>query len=145
MRFRVWTPCGRNVLKGCVSTMDPKDAFPEYTNEVPARLLLSFDKADVISPMIEPPQPRLVVTGVKPYAAMEVSLVPLAYVRRPVFWEIQVVGTPGAQNQPTQLPADPSTPYTVELDITGLTGSVGIEVKGADQAERIAVATGTPK
>jgi hypothetical protein len=94
--------------------------------------------------MIEPPQPRLVVSGVKPYPAMEVTLVPVAYIQMPAFWEIQVVGTPGPPNQPTQLPADTSTPYTVELDLAGVTGVVGIEVMGAQQSERIVVASSTP-
>jgi hypothetical protein len=108
---------------------------------VPSRLLLDFNKADAITTMMEPPRPVLVVTGVKPYAAMDVTLVPLAYEKVPAFWEIQVVGTAGNLNVPTQLPADTTTPYSVELDLAGLIGLAGVEVIGADHKERIAMKT----
>ena len=98
--------------------------------------LIDFERADVITPMIYPAQPRLVVTGVLPYP-MEVSLKPLMYVSRPQWWGIQVVGV--TEPGPTATPAITSIPYTVELDLHGISGTEGIEVIGATSTERIAV------
>jgi len=112
-----------------------------HRHEVPSRLLLDFDKANVVTPRIEPPQPRLVVTGTKPSPVMKVQLVPLAYAKMPPYWEIQVVGTPPGKDEPTHLPADLPTEFTVELDLEGLTGTVGIVVVGAEHNERIEVST----
>ncbi len=100
--------------------------------------LVDFERAEVITPMIYPPQPRLVVSGILPYP-MEVSLKPLMYVSRPQWWGIQVVGTvpPG----PSVTPAITSIPYTVELDLQGISGTEGVEVIGATSTERIAVPT----
>jgi hypothetical protein len=102
--------------------------------------LIDFERADAVTPMIYPPQPRLVVSGQKPYPGMEVSLVPLRYVSQPPYWGIQVVGTPpGGPPQATQLPS--AIPYTVELDLEGIVGSTGVEVIGASKTEQIAVPT----
>jgi hypothetical protein len=100
--------------------------------------LIDFSRAEVVSPMIYPPQPRLVVSGALPYP-MEVSLEPLIYVSRPQWWGIQVVGTtpPGL----SVTPAITAIPYTVELDLQGISGTEGVEVVGATLTERIAVPT----
>jgi hypothetical protein len=89
--------------------------------------------------MIYPPQPpRLVVSGVTAFA-MEVSLVPLTYVSRPAYRGIQVVGTTGDGGGPRPMQPISSIPYTVELDLAGITGSEGVEVVGATKTERVMV------
>src|SRR6476659_7876064 len=100
--------------------------------------LIAFDRADVITPMIYPPKPVLVVTGRKPYP-MTVELVPLRYVRRPEYWGIEVVGRVDGTGGPTVMPAITNIPYVVELDLAGCVGTIGIEVIGADGTEQIRV------
>ncbi|MFI7602527.1 hypothetical protein [Actinoplanes sp. NPDC049681] len=97
--------------------------------------LIEFERADVISPMIYPARPRLVVSGRKPWANMTVSLVPCVYVSPPDYWAIQVVGTMPQIGQPAIVP------YVVELDLDDTIGNIGIEVVGADKTERIEVQT----
>ena len=92
---------------------------------------LDFDHAQVIALRIIPPQFILRVSGTKPYANMDVELVPFVYVRQPDYWEIEVVGslrTPG-------LPV--AVPYSVSLPLAGSLGTRGIEVVGATRRERI--------
>jgi hypothetical protein len=112
--------------------------------------LIDFERAEVISPMIYPPQPRLMVSGQKPYAWMAVSLVPLMYVSQPQYWGIQVVGSrpavdPAEPDQPDEpqitQPIYEPLPYTVELDLAGVTGTSGVEVIGATHTEKLDVAT----
>jgi hypothetical protein len=100
--------------------------------------LIDFDRADVISPMIYPPKPVLVVTGRKPYP-MTVELVPLTYIQRPEYWGIEVVGRTAGTGGPTPMPAITNIPYVVELDLAGCVGTVGVEVIGASSTEQIRV------
>jgi hypothetical protein len=100
--------------------------------------LIDFDEAVVISPMIYPPRPRLVVSGEAPYAGMEVTLVPLVYVSQPPYWGIQVVGRPGGDVAAAVL-----TPYQVEIDLAGITGTQGVEVIGASRTQQLTVASET--
>jgi hypothetical protein len=100
--------------------------------------LVDFERADVITPMIEPPRPRLVVSGVT-VVPMRVSLVPLVYVSRPPYWGIQVVGSTGDETGPRPVHPITSVPYSVELELAGITGTEGVEVIGASRTERIAV------
>ena len=102
--------------------------------------LIDFETATVITQMIYPPRPVLVVSGHKPYQAMKVELVPLTYIRRPPFWGIEVVGSYSGQAGLTPMPAI-AIPYTVELHLAGVTGSVGVEVIGATKTEQIPVAS----
>jgi hypothetical protein len=102
--------------------------------------LVDFERADVITPMIHPPRPRLVVSGVTTFP-MAVSLVPLTYVSRPVYWGIQVVGSTGDDGGPRPTQPISSVPYSVELDLAGVTGTEGVEVVGATKTERIIVPT----
>jgi hypothetical protein len=101
--------------------------------------LVDFDRADVVTPMIYPPRPRLVVSGVTAYPT-DVALVPLVYVSRPPYWGIQVVGSNSATPQPK--PTITNVPYSVELDLDGLVGTEGVEVVGNTRTERITVPTG---
>jgi|SRR5690348_11636780 hypothetical protein len=101
--------------------------------------LIDFERADVITPMIYPPRPRLVVSGTKPYPEMEVTLVPLVYVSQPQYRGIQVVGAPGGPTGPHVSQPITAIPYSVELDLAGVTGSSGVEVIGATKTERLEV------
>jgi hypothetical protein len=117
---------------------------PKPEEDPPHGRLIEYDTATVITPMIYPPQPRLVVNGQKPRPGMEVNLVPVTYIQQPEYWEIHVLGSLGDPLAPptaTQLPTDSA--YSVELDLAGCTGTAGIEVVGANGTERIDVA-GTP-
>jgi hypothetical protein len=107
---------------------------PENLPAAQSSRLIEFERADVISPMIYPPRPTLVVTGQKPWANMEVSLKPLTYIRQPEYWGIEVVGTMPAIGQPAIVP------YAVELVLGGTIGSAGIAVIGADRTEQIDLA-----
>jgi hypothetical protein len=102
--------------------------------------LINFETAEVISPMIYPPRPVLVVTGQKPTPTMNVKLVPLTYMRRPEYWGIEVVGSPSTRGELASLPLVRPTPYAVELDLDGLIGTMGIEVIGANKSEQIPLA-----
>lgn len=106
---------------------------PPSGSDAESSRLIEFERADVISPMIYPARPRLVVSGRKPWANMTVSLVPRDYVKRPDYWAIEVVGTMPQIGQPAIVP------YVVDLDLGDTIGSVGIEVVGADETERIEV------
>jgi hypothetical protein len=101
--------------------------------------LIDFERADVISPMIYPPRPRLVVSGLLPTPGTTVTLVPLTYVSRPQYQGIQVVGAiEDVGKHP--MPVDGSVPYSVELDLAGITGSEGVEVIGACGSEKVVLA-----
>jgi hypothetical protein len=102
--------------------------------------LVDFEWAEVITPMIYPPQPRLVVSGVKPHPDMEVTLVPLTYVSQPPYHGIQVVGTAKFEG-PHVSPPIASVPYSVEIDLEGINGSQGVEVIGETKTKQIAVPT----
>ena len=106
--------------------------------------LIDFERADVITPMIYPPQPRLVVTGVKPHPDLEVTLVPLTYVSQPPYHGIQVVATATADGPHVSQPIA-NVPYSVELDLEGTCGSEGVEVIGETKTEQIAVPSADPQ
>jgi hypothetical protein len=98
--------------------------------------LIDFERVDVISPMIYPPRPRLIVRGLLPTPGTKVTLVPLTYVSRPQYRGIQVVGTlEDVGLHP--MPVAESTPYSVELDLAGITGTEGVEVVGASGTEKV--------
>jgi hypothetical protein len=106
---------------------------PQSGSAAESSQLIEFERADVISPMIYPSRPRLVVTGRKPWANMEVSLVPRDYAEPPGYWSIRVVGTMPEIGQPAIVP------YAVELELGDTIGSAGIEVVGANKTEQIDV------
>ena len=105
--------------------------------------LIDFVRAEVISPMIYPPQPRLVVSGVKDHPDNEVTLVPLLYVSQPSYYGIQVVATATADGPHASQPIA-NVPYSVELDLASTCGTDGVEVIGATKTERIDVTTAKP-
>jgi hypothetical protein len=105
--------------------------------------LIDFERAEVITPMIYPPRPTLVVAGVKPHPDVEVTLVPLVYVSVPPYHGIQVVATATSDGPHVSHPIA-NVPYTVELDLEGTCGSVGVEVIGKTRTKQIAVASADP-
>jgi hypothetical protein len=95
--------------------------------------LIEFEKAEV-RPGIVNGTWFLVVTGSAPCSNMRVDLVPLVYIRRPEYWEIEVIGClPG----PFCLPQ--TKPFVETLPLNGVLGSKGIEVAGAARRQRIDV------
>jgi len=115
---------------------EPSD-LPDLPPASSARLI-DFERAVVISLMIYPPRPRLVVSGNKPYP-MTVELAPLTYVQRPEYWGIEVVGRTDGGGGPTPMPAITNIPYVAELDLADCVGTVGVEVIGASGTEQIRV------
>jgi hypothetical protein len=101
--------------------------------------LIDFERVDVVSPMIYPPRPTLVVSGRRPTPGTAVTLVPLAYVSRPPYHGIQVVGTVG------DVGTDSSEEYSVQLELQGITGTEGVEVIGASRTERVPVPSAAPE
>ena len=94
--------------------------------------LIEFERAEVVTLESFPPQFVLTVSGMKPYANMEVELSPLTYIRQPEYWGIEVVGhLPGGIGLPVL------APYTVSLPLAGILGTRGIEVIGATHSEKI--------
>ena len=76
----------------------------------------------------------LIVRGNAPCANMRVDLVPVVYIRRPEYWEIELVGClPG----PTCLPQQ--KPFIEAQPLNGTLGTVGIEVVGATRRQKIVV------
>jgi hypothetical protein len=95
--------------------------------------LVDFDKAEV-RPGFIPNTFFLIVSGTVPCANMRVELIPLIYVQRPDYWEIEVVAfLPG----PICLPQ--VRKYTETIPLDGILGTAGIEVVGATRRERICV------
>lgn len=96
--------------------------------------LIDFDLAEVLTLESFPPQFVLVVTGTKPFLNMEVELVPLVFVRQPEFWGIEVVG-----RLPGGIGLTAVAPYTVSINLSGITGTEGIEVIGATRSEKLRI------
>lgn len=94
--------------------------------------LIDFETAEVIQGIV-PDRYILVVSGMKPYLNMEVSLIPRIYVRQPEYWGIEVVGTLKGIGLPAL------APYHVSLPLDGVLGTQGIEVVGATRTERFDV------
>jgi hypothetical protein len=94
---------------------------------------LDFEHADVVTLESFPPQFVLRVRGTKPYANMDVELVPFVYVRQPEYWEIEVVGSLRGFGLPAR------APYEVSIPVTSTMGTRGIEVVGATRSERLDV------
>jgi len=106
--------------------------------------LIDFERAEVVTPMIYPPQPRLVVQGVKPNPDMEVTLVPLIYVSQPAYHGIQVVARFTADGPHLSQPIA-NVPFSAQIDLDSCNGSEGIEVIGETKTEQIAVPPGEPE
>ena len=95
--------------------------------------LIDFETAEV-RPGFVPNTFFLIVTGTVPCANMRVELVPVVFIRRPEYWEIEVVAClPG----PICLPQ--VRKYTETIPLDSILGTAGIEVVGATRRERIRV------
>jgi hypothetical protein len=93
--------------------------------------LIDFEEAKVLSFQNFPSKLALRVRGTKPYANMQVDLVPVVYVRQPEYWMIEVVGSLRGIGIPAL------APYEVFISLSGITGTRGIEVVGATRSEQI--------
>ena len=98
--------------------------------------LLDFEEARV-DPGIVPNTFFLTVRGTKPCLNMVVTLNPRIYVACPEYWEIEVVGC-----LPGGICLTALGQYEVTISLTGITGSVGIEVVGATRSEQFPVTGG---
>ena len=96
--------------------------------------LLDFETAVVDTRETLPPQRVLRVTGTAPYPGMRITLDPRIHLDRPDFWGVEVVGVLVEPHPPRP------TRYSVELELSGPTGTRGIEVVGAGRAQRITLA-----
>ena len=72
----------------------------------------------------------LLVSGIKPWADLRVSLEPMAYREMPDFWVIEVVGRLAASGLPVLVD------YCVALPLESFRGRKGIEIVGATKSER---------
>ena len=88
--------------------------------------VIAFNDAQV-SPGIVNDTWFLTVSGEAPCLNMTVSLVPRIYVKCPEYWAIEVVGT-----LPGGFCLTAMRPYLQFIPLTGIIGSKGIEVVGAN-------------
>ena len=95
--------------------------------------LIAFEKAEVVTLESDPPQYLLTVSGTKTWLHMTVELLPRVYIRRPEYWGIEVVGCLRGFGPPAL------APFQVSLNITGLLGTLGVEVIGAERSQKIEV------
>ena len=72
----------------------------------------------------------LLVSGIKPWADLRVSLEPLAYIETPEFWVIEVVGRLTASGLPGLVD------FSAALRLGSIQGIKGIEIVGATKSER---------
>jgi hypothetical protein len=98
--------------------------------------VIAYQKANIV-PGIVPGTFLLVVSGEARCWNMKVSLTPLIYVTCPDYWGIEVVGT-----LPGGFCLDAIKPYVLTILLSGITGSKGIEVIGANKRESFDVSGG---
>lgn len=72
----------------------------------------------------------VVVSGIKPWADLRVTLEPWTYDERPEFWVIEVVGRLSGLGMAAMVD------YSIALPLDAIAGSAGIEVVGASKSER---------
>jgi hypothetical protein len=110
--------------------MEDYEALPK----VGSYRLIDFEWTEVVTLESFPPQFLLRVGGMKPYANMRVDLSPLVYIGQPEYWGIEGVGH---LRGGILLPAE--VPYEVSLPLSGITGTRGVEVIGANRSKKIEV------
>jgi hypothetical protein len=116
--------------------MDETERTLEALKALPAPQscrLIDFDAAEV-RPGIVNGTWILIVKGTVPCSTMSVELVPLVYIRRPEFWEVEVVG---CLRGPVCLATTKT--FTEVLPLDGTIGTEGIDVVGATRRKRIDV------
>jgi hypothetical protein len=90
--------------------------------------LLDFKEVD-IRPGFVTGTYILIVKAIKPYKNMKVRLAPVAYIKKPKYWGIEVVGCLYGIG----LPAIPTQILTIQLN--NIRGTIGIKVIGATRSE----------
>ena len=94
---------------------------------------LDFEDAQVVPGFVNETY-ILIVSGTKPYLNMVVELVPFVYVRQPEYWGFEIIGSiPGGIGLPAL------GKYTAHKDLSGVTGTEGIEIFGTDYSLRLPV------
>ena len=106
-----------------------KFTFPQNPASESCRRL-DFEAAEIVQG-IAPDTFFLIVKGKTPCINMEVTLSPLIYIICPEYWGIEVIGC-----LPTGICLDEVGNYDKTIPLTGITGSVGIEVIGATKREK---------
>jgi hypothetical protein len=94
--------------------------------------LLDFDDVEVRPGFVDGTW-ILIVQGKAPCGNMRIDLVPLVYITRPDYWEIELVG---CLSGPICLP---QRPFIETRPLDGTLGTAGIEVVGATRRKRIDV------
>jgi hypothetical protein len=100
--------------------------------------LIDFAEASVQHRESSPPQVVLLVRGTAPYPGMRITLEAVVHPGQPEFRRIEVVG-----RLLEPVPPRP-TPYEVQRDLPGPTGTRGIEVAGATRVARIVLVEDQP-
>jgi hypothetical protein len=98
---------------------------------------MSFEDAQVVPGIVNATY-YLIASGTVPCLNMDVKLLPRIYIRRPEWWEIEVVGC---------LPEVCLTTvrrYVERLSLVGLWGTEGIELVGANGKKRFDKPSGVP-
>lgn len=98
--------------------------------------LVTFDEVEVL-PAEPPGAATLVVRGTVPCFNMQVKLMPRVYIRCPEYWAIEVIGC-----LPDGICVTAIKEYEVSRSLSGIIGSRGIEVVGADGSERVELSGG---
>lgn len=91
---------------------------------------IDFETAQIIGGIV-PKTYFLIVSGKKPWASMEVDLVPMIYVDTPEFWGIEVIACESGIGLPVEVP------YCEVLEVTNYLGKQGVEIIGASKSEKI--------
>jgi hypothetical protein len=126
-------------VAGCTAPGGETGPSPTLPPPTGACRIIDFDKATVASRPSPATSPRylLTVTGTKPSVSQTVRLVPVTYIRQPEYWAIEVTAC-----DPPGVGLPQTGPYTSTLDLTGVTGTKGIEVVGATRSQSFDLATG---
>jgi hypothetical protein len=107
------------------------DAFSKLPPATTCRTL-PYDTVQIV-PGIVPGTWFATVRGSKPLKSMDVRVVPVAYVRQPEYWLMEVVGC--YQSPTLQITGS----YSVVADISTTRGKKGIEIRGANKSEKFEV------
>ncbi|GAA0909722.1 hypothetical protein [Virgisporangium aurantiacum] len=94
------------------------------TTQAPSSVqLIDFDDAQIVPGIVNDTY-FLIVSGMKPYQNMKVTLLPRTYIRQPEYWEVEVAGAVYG------IPLPVMTPYHEFLPLEGSRGTKGILVIG---------------
>ena len=104
-------------------------SFDELPHAAACRRI-DFDFVELRPPAQAGGGPLLVVSGIKRWADLSVTLEPLAYRERPDFWAIEVVGRLAASGMPAMVD------FCVAMPLGAHRGRRGIDVVGATRTAR---------